>query len=187
MNDNKNAGSDNGSDIIPNIENDIEKKDDTSDDTSDNTSDVIYVNVNDENTQREKAGKVELTHKKTSIHLSIKQTVTKRIDESAYRAGMPRHTFIEKALEYAIKHELNVNRIAQDPAIRVFLRPKKDDTPSNACARVYPEIVAKIEKIAKRRGLTEKDFIDYAVAYYAIYVQKVFSLKNKKKNKKKSS
>ncbi len=95
----------------------------------------------------------------------------------AYRAGMIRHNLIEHALKYAIKHKLDVNKIAKDPAIQTFLRPQKNDVSHDVCARIDPRIIEKIEKMARKQRVTQQIFASYAVAYYIIYVLKLVNLK----------
>ncbi len=109
-------------------------------------------------------------NKKISQRLSLKKTVLERIDEIAYRNGMIRHTFIEKAIEYAITNKLDMKKIKRDEKIREFLKAPKNDITTNTGVNIHCEFYVAVLRASKRYGMNMKEYIHYAIAYYAIYV-----------------
>ncbi len=116
-----------------------------------------------------------VSNKKITVRLGLTINVMKRIDEIAYRAGVMRHVLIESAVEYVLKHKIDITEIAWDPAVKAFLNASKEDRISDTSIRIYPDIHKEIQKICKLTGLKMKDVINYATAYYIIYVLKVFN------------
>ncbi len=111
--------------------------------------------------------------KKITVRLGLKKSVVKRIDEIAYRAGMMRHVLIERAIEYVIVHRLNIAEIARDQAIKAFLSAQKNDIDTGTSVRIDPDLYVQVQKLCKLSGLAIKDFVNYATAYYIIYVLKL--------------
>ncbi len=125
----------------------------------------------DENHEKKKSP--ILSNKKIALHLGVKRTVAKRFDECAYRAGLLRHELVERAIDYAIKHKLDMRKVAEDEKVRAFLSAPKNDYVPNYHARLYPDMHLALEKVAKKQNLSKKEYAQYATAYYVIYVLKL--------------
>ncbi len=116
---------------------------------------------------------------KTALRIANTQSVIQRIHGCAYRTGLMTSAFIKRALEYAITHEAIIKQAINDPAIWAFLTRKEIDCPTFLTVRVSPRLAVKIEKGAERLHLSRQDFMNIAIAYYAIYVAKAIKVKQK--------
>jgi phosphorylcholine metabolism protein LicD len=107
---------------------------------------------------------------KVQVMVGVKLSVAKKIDECAYRAGMARHIFIKNALIYAVTHKLDAKTLREDEKIKKFLNLSKKERRSDLYVRIRYGLVKEIDKLAKKQGLTQQEYVSTAVAYYIIYV-----------------
>ncbi len=121
----------------------------------------------------EKKKSVGLSYRKIPIHLGAKKSVINRIDEMAYKAGIMRHELFERAIKYALKRDLNIQKIAQDPIIQKFLSARQNDVTSNAYVRIDPQLYAELKKMTEKYGIRQKEFMKLVIAYYIVYVLKL--------------
>ncbi len=131
--------------------------------------------MGDRSETSEKKKSVISLGRKISIRLDVKKSVAQRIDEMAYRAGMQRHELVERAIDYALAHKLDVRKFAQDEKIHVFLSAPKEEITANIQARIYPDVYIALQKAIERYGVTQEEYVNLAVVYYIIRVLKLTS------------